>query len=59
MVRLVPNVPLDESNQSRVKLMTDMAKRENLMLREFAAVASSSSGHRMIVGKVQDIANDY
>ncbi len=35
----VPEVPLGEGNQSRVKLMTDLAKRENLTLRELAAIA--------------------
>jgi len=55
----VPEVPLGEGNQSRVKLMTDMAKRENLTLRELAAVAAGSRGHRVIVGTAQDIADDF
>ncbi|HAU5563708.1 TPA: LLM class flavin-dependent oxidoreductase [Serratia fonticola] len=55
----VPEVPLGEGNQSRVKLMTDMAKRENLTLRELAAVAAGSRGHRVIVGIAEDIADDF
>lgn len=55
----VPEVPLGEGNQSRVKLMTDMAKRENLTLRELAAVAAGSRGHRVIVGTAEDIADDF
>jgi FMN-dependent oxidoreductase (nitrilotriacetate monooxygenase family) len=55
----VPEVPLGEGNQSRVKLMTDMAKRENLSLRELAAVAAGSRGHRVIVGTAEDIADDF
>ncbi|MBK0091202.1 LLM class flavin-dependent oxidoreductase [Erwinia sp. S59] len=55
----VPDVPLGEGNQSRVKLMTDMAKRENLTLRELAAVAAGSRGHRVIVGTAEDIADDF
>ncbi|WP_337010297.1 LLM class flavin-dependent oxidoreductase [Pantoea sp. AS142] len=55
----VPEVPLGEGNQSRVKLMTDMAKRENMTLRELAAVAAGSRGHRVIVGTAEDIADDF
>jgi len=55
----VPEVPLGEGNQSRVKLMTDMAKRENLTLRELAAIAAGSRGHRVIVGTAEDIADDF
>lgn len=55
----VPEVPLGEGNQSRVKLLTDMAKRENLTLRELAAIAAGSRGHRVIVGTAQDIADDF
>ena len=55
----VPEVPLGEGNQSRVRLMTDMAKRENLTLRELAAVAAGSRGHRVIVGTAEDIADDF
>lgn len=58
IIRLVPNVPLGGSNHNRVKLMTDMAERENLTLLEFAAVASGSREHRMIVGTAQNIADD-
>ncbi|MFZ4835268.1 LLM class flavin-dependent oxidoreductase [Rouxiella sp. Mn2063] len=55
----VPEVPLGEGNQSRVKLLTDMAKRDNLTLRELAAVAAGSRGHRVIVGTAEDIADDF
>lgn len=55
----VPEVPLGEGNQSRVKLLTEMAKRENLTLRELAAIAAGSRGHRVIVGTAEDIADDF
>ena len=55
----VPEVPLGEGNQSRVKLLTDLAARENLTLRELAAVAAGSRGHRVIVGTAEDIADDF
>lgn len=55
----VPEVALGEGNQSRVKLLTEMAKRENLTLRELAAIAAGSRGHRVIVGTAEDIADDF
>ncbi|MCC3701792.1 LLM class flavin-dependent oxidoreductase [Rouxiella badensis] len=54
----VPEIPAVEGNQSRVKLLTDLAERENLTLRELAAIAAGSRGHRVIVGTAQDIADD-
>ncbi|MFP1919687.1 LLM class flavin-dependent oxidoreductase [Lonsdalea quercina] len=55
----VPEAPLGEGNQSRVKLLTDLAKRENLTLRELAAIAAGSRGHRVVVGTAEDIADDF
>ncbi len=55
----VPDVPAGEGNQSRVKLLTDLAYRENLTLRELAAIAAVSRGHRVLVGTAEDIADDF
>ena len=55
----VPDAPEGEGNQSRVRLLVDMAKRDNLTLRELAAVAAGSRGHRVIVGTAEDIADDF
>lgn len=55
----VPEAPLGEGNQSRVKLLTDLAKRDNLTLRELAAIAAGSRGHRVVVGTAEDIADDF
>lgn len=55
----VPDVPAGEGNQSRVKLLTDLAYRENLTLRELAAIAAGSRGHRVLVGTADDIADDF
>lgn len=55
----VPDVPAGEGNQSRVKLLTDLAYRENLTLRELAAIAAGSRGHRVLVGTAEDIADDF
>jgi FMN-dependent oxidoreductase (nitrilotriacetate monooxygenase family) len=55
----VPNVGATEGGQSRVKLLTDLAARENLTLRELAAVAAGSRGHRVVVGTAAEIADDF
>lgn len=55
----VPEIPAGEGNQSRVKLLTDLAYRENLTLRELAAIAAGSRGHRVLVGTAEDIVDDF
>lgn len=55
----VPDAPEGEGNQSRVRLFTEMAKRDNLTLRELAAVAAGSRGHRVVVGTAREIADDF
>ena len=55
----VPSAPIGEGGQSRVKLLTDLAERENLSLRELAAIAAGSRGHRVVVGNAVDIADDF
>ena len=54
----VPEIPAVQGNQSRVKLLTDLAERENLTLRELAAIAAGSRGHRVIVGTAEEIVDD-
>ncbi|NDL61489.1 LLM class flavin-dependent oxidoreductase [Acerihabitans arboris] len=55
----VPPVPGGEGNQSRIRLLTDLAARDGLTLRELAAVAAGSRGHRVVVGSAEDIADDF
>lgn len=55
----VPEIPATEGSQSRVKLLTELAARENLTLRQLAAVAAGSRGHRVVVGTAADIADDF
>jgi len=55
----VPEVGATEGGQSRVKLLTDLAARDNLTLRELAAIAAGSRGHRVIVGTASEIADDF
>ena len=42
-----------------MKLLTDLAYRENLTLRELAAIAAGSRGHRVLVGTADVIADDF
>ncbi|WP_028694034.1 LLM class flavin-dependent oxidoreductase [Pseudomonas cremoricolorata] len=55
----VPEIAATEGSQSRVKLLTELAARENLTLRQLAAVAAGSRGHRVVVGTAEDIADDF
>lgn len=55
----LPEIPAIEGGQSRVKLLVDLAKRENLTLRQLAAVAAGSRGHRVVIGTATDIADDF
>ncbi|WP_437610116.1 LLM class flavin-dependent oxidoreductase [Erwinia sp. V71] len=55
----VPEAPAIEGGQSRVKLLTDLAERENLTLRELAAIAAGSRGHRVLVGTAEEIADNF
>lgn len=55
----VPEVGEVEGGQSRVRLLTDLAAREGLTLRQLAAVAAGSRGHRVVVGDANDIADDF
>ncbi|MEC5344566.1 LLM class flavin-dependent oxidoreductase [Brenneria populi] len=55
----LPDIPPVEGNQSRVKLLTELAQREHLTLRELAAIAAGSRGHRVVVGSAQEIADDF
>ena len=55
----VPEIGGTEGGQSRVKLLTELAARENLTLRQLAAVAAGSRGHRVVVGTAEDIADDF
>ncbi len=55
----VPDIPASEGGQSRIKLFTDLAARDKLTLRELAAIAAGSRGHRVVIGDAADIADDF
>ena len=44
--------------ESRVRLLLNKARAENYTLRELAALAIASHGHRIIIGSPQTIADD-
>lgn len=54
----VPDPGTVEGGRSRVKLLLDKSERENLTLRQLAAIAAGSRGHRVVVGTAQTIADD-
>jgi FMN-dependent oxidoreductase (nitrilotriacetate monooxygenase family) len=54
----VPPVGEVQGGQSRVRLLTELAARENLTLRQLAAIAAGSRGHRVIVGTPEKIVDD-
>jgi len=55
----LPEITVAEASQSRVKLLLELAKREKLTLRQLAAVAAGSRGHRVVIGTAEDIADDF
>lgn len=50
-------IPETNGNQSRRKLIIDLAKRENLTIRELYLRVAGSRGHRIIFGTPEEIAD--
>ncbi|WP_042346315.1 LLM class flavin-dependent oxidoreductase [Bacillus massiliigorillae] len=55
--RLPNNIPETNGNQSRRQLIIDLAKRENLTVRELYLRIAGSRGHRIIFGSPEQIAD--
>ena len=53
----LPDLPLSDQLKSRSKLLTDLARRENLTLGELVAVVASARGHRMVRGTPERVAD--
>jgi alkanesulfonate monooxygenase SsuD/methylene tetrahydromethanopterin reductase-like flavin-dependent oxidoreductase (luciferase family) len=49
---------LGEGNQSRITLPSTLTQRAQLNIRQLAAVAAGSRGHRVVVGTACSIADD-
>lgn len=54
---LPSNIPETNMNQSRRKLLIELAERENLTIRELSKHVAGSRGHRIIFGDPQQIAD--
>ncbi|MDQ2187997.1 LLM class flavin-dependent oxidoreductase [Alcaligenaceae bacterium A4P071] len=54
----VPEPGLRIHGESRVRLLLNKARTEGYSLRDLAALAIASHGHRIIVGSYEDIADD-
>jgi FMN-dependent oxidoreductase (nitrilotriacetate monooxygenase family) len=53
----LPEVPLTNSQQGRQKVIVEMARRENLTIRQLYQRASPARAHRTVVGTANDIAD--
>jgi FMN-dependent oxidoreductase (nitrilotriacetate monooxygenase family) len=54
----VPDLPDTEGFQSRQKLFLDLARRENLTLRQLFQRVAIARGHRVVLGTPQSVADD-
>lgn len=53
----MPDVPLTNTQQGRQKVVMDMARRENLTIRQVYLRVAGARGHRMVHGTAADIAD--
>jgi FMN-dependent oxidoreductase (nitrilotriacetate monooxygenase family) len=54
----LPDLPPTNSAKARQQLLVDLARRENLTLRQVARHAASANGHRVMVGTAEWIADE-
>jgi FMN-dependent oxidoreductase (nitrilotriacetate monooxygenase family) len=53
----LPDLPISDELQSRAKLLTDLARRENLTIRQLALRVAAGRGHHIILGTPLEIAD--
>ena len=53
----VPEVPLTNTQQGRQKVVMDMARAENLTIRQLYIRVATARGHRVVLGTASDIAD--
>ncbi|GHC71938.1 LLM class flavin-dependent oxidoreductase [Limoniibacter endophyticus] len=53
----LPDLPISDQLRSRAELLTALARRENLTIRQLALRVAAGRGHHMIIGTAEDIAN--
>jgi FMN-dependent oxidoreductase (nitrilotriacetate monooxygenase family) len=54
----LPDLPETNLNKSRLKLVTDLARRENLTIRQLYLAIAGARGHRTIWGTPEQIADE-
>lgn len=54
----IPELPESEGLKSRAKLLTDLARRDNLTLRQLYAYVAGARGHRIVCGNAEYIADE-
>jgi N-acetyl-S-(2-succino)cysteine monooxygenase len=54
----LPELPPSEQGQGRMKLLAELAQRENLTLRELYLRFAMVRGHRLVVGTAEQIADE-
>jgi alkanesulfonate monooxygenase SsuD/methylene tetrahydromethanopterin reductase-like flavin-dependent oxidoreductase (luciferase family) len=52
----LPELPVSEQLQSRAKLLTDAARRDNLTLRQLAQMVATGRGHYVMCGTPEQVA---
>lgn len=53
----VPELPVTESHRSRQKLLLDLARRENLTVRQLYGHVCNGAGHHTVVGTASQVAD--
>ncbi len=53
----VPDVPLSNTQQGRQKVVMDMARAENMTIRQLYIRVATARGHRVVFGTASDIAD--
>ncbi len=53
----LPDLPLSDQLRSRAELLRDLARRENLSIRDLALRVAAGRGHHIVLGTPEDIAN--
>ena len=53
----LPDLPVSDQLRSRAELLTELARRENLSIRQLALRVAAGRGHHIVVGTATDIAD--
>lgn len=53
----LPDLPISDQLRSRAELLTELARRENLTIRDLALRVAAGRGHHIVLGTPEDIAN--